>query len=135
MTNRYLFMIGTTMTGGADPITNLEELTTPITPPKSTFSQYASVVELADGSKRGVGAPVATWHWGFLSREMRDQLRHFCTEVSSVVYIRTYTKDNAGAPKYFLCQMSWPVTGEETDATKAIDFTVEFKQMEQQADP
>ena len=132
MTTRYLFMIGTTMTGGADPITNLEELAVPIIPPKSTFSQYSSIIELADGSKRGIGAPVASWHWGFLPRNMRDKLREFCPGVSSAVYIRTYTKDNAGAPKYFLCQMIWPSIDEETDNTKALDFTLEFRQLELQ---
>lgn len=131
MTTLYGFMIGTTMGG----ITNLELLSVPVTPPKSTYSPYSSVVELADGSKRGIGAPVATWRWGFLPRTMRDQLRTFCTGASSSVYIRTYTKDNSGALKYYLCKMIWPSTSEETDATKAIDFTIEFTQLVLQADP
>lgn len=126
----YLFALGTAMTP-----TNLESLPTPVVPPKSTYTPYSDVIELADGSKRGVGAPVATWHWGFIPRLMRDQLRTFCTGASASVYIRTYTKDVAGAIKYFQCQMIWPSNEEETDNTKAIDLTIEFRQLELQADP
>ena len=114
---------------------NLEGLATPVTPPKSTYTPYASLVALADGSSRGVGAPVATWHWGFLSKEMRDQLRTLCPNSSATVYIRTYTKDVLGAAKYFRALMIWPSTQEETDNTKTVDFTLEFRQLVLQANP
>jgi hypothetical protein len=127
---QYLFALGLAMTP-----TNIEQLTVPVTCPKSTFSQYASVVELADGSKRGIGAPIATWHWDYLPRTMRDQLRTFCPGASATVYIRTYTKDNAGAPKYYQAQMVWPTQSEETQATRSMDLTIEFRQLVLQADP
>jgi len=126
----YQFAIGLAMTP-----TNLESLATPVTPPKSTFSPYSLVKELSDGSMRGIGAPIATWHWGVLKRPMRNQLRTFCPGASAEVYIRTYTKDNNGAPKYYKCQMFWPVEDEETYATRAVDFKIEFKQLIIQADP
>jgi len=121
---QYLFALGLAMTP-----TNIESLTVPVTCPKSTFSPYSSVVELADGSKRGVGAPVATWHWDFLPQTMRDQLRTFCPGASASVYIRTYTKDNALSPHYYLAQMIWPTQSEETQATRRMDFTIEFRQL------
>jgi hypothetical protein len=127
---QYVFALGTAMTP-----TNIESLTVPVTPPKSTYTPYTSVVELADGSRRGIGAPVATWHWDFLPQTMRDQLRTFCTGASAAVYIRTYTKDNAFAPKYFTCQMIWPATSEETQATRRMDFVIEFRQLVLVADP
>lgn len=125
-----IYALGTAMTP-----TNIESLAVPVTPPKSTFSPYTSVVELADGSKRGIGAPVATWHWDILPQTMRDQLRTFCTGASASVYIRTKTKDNSMAAKYYLCQMIWPVTSEETNARRRPDFTIEFRQLVLQADP
>lgn len=130
MTYRYVFALGAAMTPA-----NLEALATPVFYPKSTYSPYTSVVGLSDGSTRGIGAPTATWRWGFLNRDMRDQLRSLCTGASAEVYIRTYTKDNAGAPKYFLARMTWPSIAEETDNTKAIDFVIKFTQLVLQADP
>lgn len=118
-------MIGTTF----GSMEHLDHLTIPILPPKSTFSPYAKVVDLADGSTRGVGAPVAAWHWDFLPQEARDQLRTFCAGASSDIYIRTATKDTAGAFRYFTCKMKWPVRDEETKATRAIDFIIEFTQL------
>ena len=125
MATLYNFEIGTTLVG----CVNIEDLTVPVVPPKPTFSPYADVIELGDGSKRGIGAPIATWHWDFLPRTMRDQLRTFCTGASSAIFIRTYTKDNAGALKYFSCVMTWPTQREETQTAKAIDFTLEFTQL------
>jgi hypothetical protein len=132
--SRALFKIGT-LAGGTAGTTNLESLTTPVLPPKSTYSPYTSLKELADGSMRGVGAPVVTWRWSFLTHEMRDQLRLFCTGASASVYIRTYIKDSAGIPNYFLAKMIWPSVSEETDSTRAIDFVLIFKQLVLQADP
>jgi hypothetical protein len=137
MTTRFGFEIGTTIAG----MINLEELTidggdegifaSPVTPPKSTFSPYVEVIELADGSMRGRGAAIASWHWDVIPRTQRDRLRMFCPApaVSSSVYIRTYTKDNAQELKLFHCKMIWPVTDEERNATRAVDFTIEFKQL------
>ena len=110
-------------------IVNIESLTVPVTPPRPTYSPYSSVVELADGSKRGVGAPVATWKWEYLPRTMRNQLRLFCTGASSSVCIRTCIKDNSGAYRYFDCKMIWPVMDEEVQTAKSMDFTIEFRQL------
>jgi len=121
----YGFAIGTTLGN----ITNLESLTVPIVPPKPTYSPYTSVVDLGDGSVFGKGSPIASWHWDFLPRTMREQLRQYCTGASSNVYIYTYTKDNSGELKLFYATMIWPVTSEEVQTAKAMDFTIQFKHM------
>lgn len=122
----YSFTIGTAY----GSITNIEGLTVPVVPPKPTYSPYSTLAELSDGGKRGIGAPKATWHWDFLPRAMRDQLRLFCAGVpSKAVCIRTLIKDNAGAWRYFDCMMHWPVGSEETQTNNAIDFTLEFTQL------
>ena len=131
MTPIYLFALGTSM----GSITNLESFAVPIIPPKSTFATCAMVIDLADGSKRGLGAPVATWHWDGFPPDQRDELRTFCPGTSALVYIRTYTKDNAYAPHYYQAQMIWPVTSEETWSKHRLDFTIEFRQLVLQADP
>jgi len=126
MTTQTLFKIGTTSGG----LVLLSALTPPVMRPKSTFSPYATVVELGDGSKRGIGSPVATWHWDFLPQAQRDVLRTYCPGVSSEVFIQTYTKDGGTIPKRFSCRMHWPVTEEETQTSRALDFRIDFTQME-----
>lgn len=122
---RYSFAIGTTLVG----ITNLESLATPVLPPKHMWSPFSEEVELADGSMRGFGSPMAVWLWGFLPRDQRDMLKTFCTGASSSVFIRTYTRNSADALKYYSCKMLWPSMSEETDATRRPDFKIIFKEL------
>ena len=121
----YSFEIGTSYA----TMVNIESLTVPVTPPKPTYSPYSTVIELADGTKFGRGAPIASWHWDFLPRTMRNQLRVFCPYVSSKVFIRTYKKDDSGASVVYSCIMTWPVTDEEVQNAKMMDFTIKFTQL------
>ena len=127
MTYLYQFEIGTTLAG----LTNIEALTTKVTPPKSTFSPYADVRKMGNGSYRGVGAAIASWKWGIIKPALRDQLRLFCPEpsVTAVVWIRTYTKEHLGSPQIFQALMHWPVLEEETDAGRAIGLEIKFTEM------
>jgi hypothetical protein len=125
---QYFFKIGTYAAGVA-AITNVESLTVPVTPPKSTFSPYAELRKMGDGSQRGVGAPIASWKWAVLPQTMRDQLRVFCLGSSADVFIRTYTKDNAHAPRTYQAVMNWPVLEEEYDATRRIGFEIKFTEL------
>ena len=128
---RSLFMIG--ITYGA--IANLDTFGPPIPPPKSTFSQYSGLVQLANGTTRGMGTPIATWRWGFLSQEQRDRLRLFCPTSSATVFIRTYTKESADVTAYYQAVMHWPALEEEVDTTRRIDFVVKFTDMVLQTPP
>ena len=98
------FEIGTTLEG----MTNLESLTTPITPPKSEYLPYARTVNLGNGGKRGTGSPVAVWNFPLLTVDERDQLKTFCPDASGNVYIRTKLNDDSYAD--FSATMLWTDT-------------------------
>jgi hypothetical protein len=125
MTNRYEFEIG--LTQGA--LVNLEVLSTPVIPPKWFYSPYSESIPLGDGSVRGVGAPMATWRWGFIKRAQRDKLRTFCPGASASVCIRTYTTETADIAKEFSCDMYWPTEAEEVNSSRRLDFTIEFRNL------
>ncbi len=96
------FMIGTTQGG----MVNLEELNTPITPPKSTFMPVAVTRKTGNGSKRGFGFPVAYWSFPLMSLDERNQLKIFCTGASASVYIRTKKDDDSYVD--YQATMNWP---------------------------
>lgn len=126
MTNRFEFEIG--LTQGS--LVNLEVLSpTPVVPPKCMYTPYTDVIDVGDGSKRGVGAPTATWRWGFIERSQRDMLRTFCPGASAPAYIRTYTRDALDSAKEFSCDMIWPADSEEVVAGRRVDFTIEFRNL------
>lgn len=81
-----------------------------------------------------MGYPVATWRWGFISNAQRDMLRTFCPDVTETVYIRTYTKENSDETNLYEAIMTWPVLEEEVDASRRIDFTIEFSHLILQSD-
>jgi len=70
---RYSFEIGATQGG----MVNLESLATPIIPPDWKFAEYSDEIPLPNGKVRGVGYPLATWHWGYLEKAERTALRTF----------------------------------------------------------
>ena len=122
---QYEYQIGTT----EGNLTNLESLPTPVVPPKPTYTPHAKTVDLGDGSVRGVGAPVVTWHWEFLTQPMRDQLKQFCLGSSAPIFIATYTKDNQQELAIFSGIMKWPIMSEEQYATRRLDFSIEFREL------
>ncbi|HZU86602.1 MAG TPA: hypothetical protein VFF78_03895 [Anaerolineaceae bacterium] len=114
------FAIGSTHAG-------LQALTVMSIPaPQSTYRPTSTDVRLGDGSVRGMGFPVATWHWGFLSAAQRDQLRALCPGQSAAVYIRT-VKDDLTYDD-FSAVMVWP-SEEERAAGRVLDFTLEFHRL------
>jgi hypothetical protein len=125
MTYRSEFEIGLTQGG----LTNLDVLSTPVVPPKWFYSSFADTRSLGNGMTRGVGAPVATWRWGFIKKTQRDKLRTFCPGVSASVVIRTYTTESLDSAKEFSCIMFWPIDAEEINAGRRLDFTIEFRNL------
>lgn len=124
----YNYEIGTDM----NSVTNLESLTTTVMHPKSNFADWAEAVILGSGLSRGMGAPVATWLWGFLTEAQRTQLKTFCTGASSTVVIRT--KRNDGTFKYFACVMNWPKE-EEHRSGYVLNFEIIFTHLVLLPDP
>ena len=96
------FEIGTTEVG----MTNLEALTTPVSPPRSSFLPYAKIVPLGSAGTLGVGSPVAVWSFGILTVEEYNQLKTFCPDASADIFIRTKIDDDTYA--VFSGVMIWP---------------------------
>jgi hypothetical protein len=96
------FEIGTT----EENMTNIESLSDPLDSPRSEYFPYARTVNLGNGKKRGVGFPMASWTFGLLTLEQRDQLKEFCPDASGEVYIRTKLNDDTYAN--FTATMLWP---------------------------
>src|SRR5512139_3417785 len=111
------------------PLINLESLSPAVYPPKSTYRPYYEAVQLANGKARGLGRPIATWRWGFLTLAMRDKLRGYCTSKSADVYIRTRINES-DAYGTFSAVMIWP-DDEEKQAGRRLNFTIEFRNLVQ----
>ena len=126
------FKIGTSTA----TLVSLDELTIPILDPKTTFKFYSKSVELGNGMVKGLGWPVAEWNYGFLTQSEREQLRKYCTNASSEVYITTRTRDeDTSSPatlfKTYKAVMLWP-ENEEYANSRRLDFTVKFIRLEEQ---
>lgn len=111
---------------GSD-VTDLASLATPIPYPKGFFQLYSQMIPLADGTTRGGGWPVASWHWGVLSRAQRDQLRTLLPNSSGSCWIYTRTMDNADAYSLYRASYIWPIEQEERDTGRRLNFQLDFK--------
>jgi hypothetical protein len=116
------YMIGSTLGG----MVTLASLGVP--DPKSTWQPYSELVPLDSGKERGVGFPVATWQFGYLTRAQRNALRTFCTGASAAVYIQTRKADNDDAYDDYSAIMVWPLA-EDRDAGRRISFVIRFKHL------
>ena len=117
------FRIGTSST-----TTNVESLTVPLPPPRSTYTDYTQPIPLASGGVRGGGWAAATWTWDFLTHAQRTQLKPFCSGKSATVYIRT--RDNSGEYVYKTGVIVWPDGPEERTSTHVLNFTIQFTGLE-----
>ena len=113
-------------------LANLEDLATPITPPRWFFQPYTETIRLGSGLTRGIGFPVAEWRWDVISAAQRDMLRTYCTGASIEVYIRTRKNDSSSAYANYKAVMIWPAEFEEVDATRRLDFVIRFERLEVQ---
>lgn len=113
----YSYEIGLTE-GGME---NVQTLGIPA--PKHFYRPFSTSVITGEGIKKGMGYPIARWHWGFLSKDDRDTLRTFISDLSSEVFIKTRIEDDSYA--VFQCIGAW-VEEEEKDAGRRMDFTLEF---------
>lgn len=108
MASVYDYEIGATV--GA--MTNLEELTTPVNPPRSRFYEHSILNDKADGRRSGHGFPYAVWEFDILTVAMINELRQFCSGVSASAAIKTRVAPDASATtEEFRCYsgvMLWP---------------------------
>jgi hypothetical protein len=96
--------------------------------PRCDYRPHAEIHQLDSGMRRGLGLPVATWTWGYLTPDERDTLRTYCTGTSAEVYIKTMVNDKiagvSNAWKVYRAIMHWPE--EERDSGYRVPFVLEF---------
>jgi hypothetical protein len=105
-------------------MTNLESLSTPITPPFWTYKAYREAEELMDHSLATYGLASGAWRWGFLTVTQRNYIRstYFVAD-SARLYLKT--KKRSGSYVTVIAEVYWPPE-EEVQAGRVIDFTLPF---------
>jgi len=105
-------------------MTALSALTTPVPDPEQEFSPFSGEKDLGDATQRGLGFPMAVWHWKFLTSAQYAQLRTFCAGKSASIYIKT--PNDANTFTKYTCVVIWPQRVKR-DAGRAIDVTLGFR--------
>lgn len=97
--------------------------------PDASYEPYVEPVTLANGKKRGMGLPIATWIMT-LTKTQKYILRQFCTGASASVYIETPTNDFdvSGNQEWIQASaiMEWQDGEEDIDAELTRDLTIRF---------
>jgi len=97
------------------------------------FQPYASSVTLGDGTKFGIGFPIATWKFRALRPEQRENLKDYCATLSGDVYIRTATNETAAGVRVwddFQAKMKW-TDGIEIIGVDAVEeVVIQFTHLE-----
>lgn len=98
--------------------------------PRSTYEPFSSYITLSSGQKKGMGFPIATWTWGFLTRRQREALRAYCPGPSASVTIRTRTNEDSNSDyqddyEDFSAIVNWPEK-EEKVAQRRLSFELVF---------
>ena len=89
--------------------------------PEANFTDFTETVVLGSGLVRGLGFPLASWHWGFMTNAQWDLLRAFVTGASTSVCVATMKND--GSFLRYNCVLEMPITY-VIRATRVVDFTV-----------
>ncbi len=105
----------------------IDQLTTPLPDPKSSYLPFARVNNKGNGGTRGVGSPVAQWTFPILSIEEYSQLKTFCTGASADVYIQTKLDDDSF--EVFQGKMIWPNEPQDRWYGERKNFTVIFRNL------
>lgn len=110
-------------------LTNVETFT-PTRPfaPKSVPKPWFAAFDLGDGTARGMGRPVTSWQFGFVTQAFRNALRAYCTGKSARVYVRSREIDNSDDFVTYFGVMLWPDT-EQRNATRRTQFNIEFRDL------
>jgi hypothetical protein len=122
MTTAQSYKLGATSTSGSFKLLSVIGIDNP----ESQFNDMSVRVKLANGKTRGLGYPVATWHFGFLSATKWALLKSYCTEESANVFIATM--ENDGTFVEYSAVMVLPETY-VIRATRYIDITIQFSNL------
>ncbi len=109
-------------------LVNVETLATPAFAPKSVPKPWYQGVDTGDGLARGMGRPVTSWQFGYVTQAFRNALRLFCTGKSARVYVRSREIDNSDDFITYQGAMLWPDL-ENREATRRISFSVDFRDL------
>ncbi len=132
------FMIGTDLDTDFQTLNDLFG-TTKATDPDATFAPFAALHDNIDGSRSGVGFPMANWKWQGKEDLNVDVLEAFWDGALSVpLYVRTLTNrvdvDGARIYRTFLCQALWMPKDEDKQAGFTLGIEIEFRHMILQAE-
>jgi hypothetical protein len=127
------FMIGTDLDTDFQTLNDLFEIADAVDP-DATFAPFAAFTDNVDGSRSGVGFPMATWKWNGKEDLRVDVMEEFWDGALSVpLYIRTLTNrvDVYGARIYrtFLTQALWMPKDEDKQAGYTLDVVIEFRHL------
>jgi hypothetical protein len=123
------YKIGTTL-GGMQELGAILSPEGAVFDPDSSFQDFATAIELADGTLKGQGFPVAKWRFKFLSDENRQVLKSYITGLSGPVFIHTPTNESDlyGVMIWddFSAIMKWTEEDEDKQAAKTLDLLITF---------
>jgi hypothetical protein len=129
------FYIGTILDGAYADFATLKgiiyNLDKPVDP-EWTFAPFAAHLDLADGSRSGIGFPRTTWAWKHRKDVHMEVLRAICPGLSAQVYIRTPTNDTSSGARVFRtfhAQMLWMPDTEDKQAGYTLEVNFEFRNM------
>ncbi len=121
----YSYELSTTST-----LTNVENFTTPIHPPRGRFYEAGTFADKLDGHQAGAGFPLAIWQFDILTQAMVNALRTICPGYSAEVYLRTRKLD--GTFGYYTGIMIWP--GQQMDSRnfrgRYLGIEIQFRRLE-----
>jgi hypothetical protein len=125
--SQYSYEIGTT----ALNMVNLETLFTSnrgIYTAHADPVDYSKIVQLGDGSKRGLGWLQTTWHFDYLSLAHYSLLKAYCPALAASVYIQT--RKNDGTFAVYTARMLWPEQEPERGSSAIVlDINIRFIQL------
>lgn len=105
--------------------------------PDWSFQDFATSVELNDGTVQGQGYPIAKWRFNHISEINRAVFRALCPGLSATAYIHTPTNeiDVYGAMVWgtFACVMRWTDTDEDKAADETLGMILTFTHLVLQA--
>ena len=103
--------------------------------PEWNYAPFSGYVDLDDGSRKGTGLPIASWHWNAVTAAQRETLKAYCPLLSNEVYIMTPINNTSSGEIIwgaFNCQMLWPEADEDKDVDNiALGLTISFRLMEE----
>lgn len=105
----------------------------------ATFAPFAAFTDNVDGSRTGVGFPMASWKWAGREDIYIGVLEGFWAGALSVpLYIRTLTNNvdiyGERVWRTFLCQALFPPKDLDMQAGHTLGFELEFRHMILQAE-